>query len=134
MPTIPEALAVAVANQQAGRLDLAEQIYGQILQVEPNHPQTLHLLGLVAHQRGRHEVAVGHLRRAIAIDGRQPHFYNNAGEAYRALGQIDEAVVCYRRALAFRPDFAAAHANLGMRCTPRGTSRRPRPASVARWS
>jgi predicted O-linked N-acetylglucosamine transferase (SPINDLY family) len=114
MSTISEALALAVANQQAGRLDVAEQIYGQILRVEPNHCDALHLLGVLAHQRGRHEVAVSHLRRAIAIDKRQPHFHNNAGEAYRAMGRLDEAAACYRRALALKPDFAAAHANLGI--------------------
>ncbi len=114
MATISQALAVALSNQQAGRLDLAEQIYGRILQVEPNHCDALHLLGLVAHQRGQHEVAVGHLRHALAIDHRQPHIHNNAGEAYRALGQLDNAAACYRRALAMKPDFAAAHANLGI--------------------
>jgi protein O-GlcNAc transferase len=114
MATISQALAVALSNQQAGRLDLAEQIYGRILQVEPNHCDALNLLGLVAHQRGQHEVAIGHLRRSLAIDARQPEVYNNTGEAYRALGQIDNAAACYRRALALNPGFAAAYVNLGI--------------------
>ena len=28
-------------------------------------------------------------------------------------GKLDEALACYRRALALKPDFAAAHNNLG---------------------
>jgi hypothetical protein len=37
MATISEALAMAVQHHQAGRLQAAEQIYRQILAVEPNH-------------------------------------------------------------------------------------------------
>ena len=44
-------------HHQAGRLELAEEIYRRILAVEPNHPDALHLLGVVAHQAGKHDGA-----------------------------------------------------------------------------
>jgi Flp pilus assembly protein TadD len=37
---------------QAGRLNEAEGLYRQILAVDPNHADGLHLLGVMAHQRG----------------------------------------------------------------------------------
>ena len=52
MATISEALAIAVQHHQAGRLQAAEQIYRQILAVEPNHADAIHLLGVIAHQVG----------------------------------------------------------------------------------
>ena len=55
MATIPEALAIAIQHHQAGRLQAAEQIYRQILAVEPNHADAIHLLGVIAHQAGKHE-------------------------------------------------------------------------------
>ena len=58
MATISEALAIAVQHHQAGRLQQAEQIYRNILAVEPNNANAIHLLGLIAYQVGRHEVAV----------------------------------------------------------------------------
>ena len=38
---------------------------------------------------------------------------NDMGIARQSLGQLDEAVSCYRRALQLQPDFAQAHNNLG---------------------
>ena len=58
MATIPEAFAIAIQHHQAGRLQAAEQIYRQILAVEPNHADAIHLLGVIAAQAGKHEDAV----------------------------------------------------------------------------
>ena len=69
MATIPEALAIAIQHHQAGRLQAAEQIYRQILAVEPNHADALHLLGVIASQAGKHEVAVEYIGRAIGLQG-----------------------------------------------------------------
>ncbi|MEN6630373.1 MAG: SEC-C metal-binding domain-containing protein, partial [Sulfuricella sp.] len=45
---VPQTLQAALAHHQAGRLLQAEEIYQQILQAEPNHPEALHLLGMLA--------------------------------------------------------------------------------------
>ncbi len=113
MATIPDALAIAIRHHQDGRLQAAEQLYRQILAVEPDHPDALHLLGVIAQQAGKHEQAVEYIERAIALDANQPLFHNNLGEAYRALRRIPDAIACYRRALQLKPDFAGAHYNLG---------------------
>ena len=114
MATIPEALVLAIQHHQAGRLHAAEQIYRQILQAEPNQPDALHLLGVIAYQVGRHEAAVEYIGRAIGLKAGEAAFHNNLGEAYRALRRIPEAVACYRRALELKPDYAEAHNNLGI--------------------
>ena len=69
MATIPEALAIAIQHHQAGRLQAAEQIYRQILAVEPNHADAWHLLGVIAHQVGKHQIAVEYIGRAIGVKG-----------------------------------------------------------------
>ena len=114
MATISEALAIAVRHHQAGRLQAAEQIYRQILAVEPTHADALHLLGVVANQSGQHATAIECIARAIALRGTEAAFHNNLGEAYRALRRTPEAVARYRRALELKPDFAEAHYNLGL--------------------
>ena len=114
MATISEALAIAVQQHQAGLLQAAEQIYRQILQAEPNHADATHLLGLIAHQVGKHELAAQYITRAIALDAGVAPFHNNLGSAYSALRRIPEAVACFRRALALNPDYAEAHYNLGI--------------------
>src|SRR6267154_686688 len=39
--------------------------------------------------------------------------HNNLGNALGRLGELDEAVASFRRALLLNPDFAEAHSNLG---------------------
>ena len=113
MATISEALAVAIQHHQAGRLQAAEQIYRQILRVEPNHADAWHLLGLMAYQLGKHEAAVPYLRRAIGLKGTESAYHNNLGGVYWALRRIPEAVACYRRAVELKPNYAEALYNLG---------------------
>ncbi len=129
MATISEAFALAIQHHQGGRLQAAEQVYRQILAVEPNHAQAIHLLGVIAHQAGKHDVAVQYITRAIRLQAGTASFHNNLGEAYRALGKISEAVACYRRAVELKPDFAAAHSNLGVALRDRGEAEE----AVACW-
>src|SRR5208282_6423111 len=91
----------------------AEQIYRQIIAVEPNHANALHLLGIVAYQRGKYDAAVEYLTRAIASKGTEPAFHTNLGNAFKAQGKLTEALACHRRALVLQPDFPEAHYNLG---------------------
>ena len=113
MVTISKALAIATEHHQAGRLQTAEQIYRQILQADPNQVDAIHLLGVMASQLGRHEVAVQYIARAIGLKGDTAAFHNNLGEAYRALHRLSDAIACYRQALVLEPDFVNAHYNLG---------------------
>jgi predicted O-linked N-acetylglucosamine transferase (SPINDLY family) len=114
MATISEALAIAIQHHQAGRLQVAEQTYRQILQAEPNHADAWHLLGFIAHQAGKHEVAVESIGRAIRLRGNEATFHHNLGDAFRALRRLPDAVACYRRALELRPDLIESHNNLGL--------------------
>ena len=98
MATISEAMATAIQHHQAGRLQAAEQIYRQVLQVEPRQVDALHLLGVIASQVGRPEVAVEYIGRAIGLKGDVAAFHNNLGGAYQALRRTAEAVAGYRRA------------------------------------
>ena len=114
MATISEALAIAIEHHQAGRLQNAEQIYRQILEVDPDHAEALHLLGVIAHQSGRHEQAIEQIERAIRLNGGRSAFHSNLGEAYRAVQDLPAAIACFRRALQIDPLSAKAVNNLGI--------------------
>jgi len=108
-----EALATAKRRQQQGDLLAAERICRRILQFDPDHADTWHLLGGIAHQAGRHEAAVECLRQLIMSNPGNATYHNNLGTTCAMLGKLDEAVASYRRALDIRPDYAKAHGNLG---------------------
>jgi protein O-GlcNAc transferase len=120
MPTIDEALTFAVQYHQAGQLAQAETLYRQVLQIQPNHADALHLLGVAASQQGRQNEAIHLISQAIAGDGGQAHYHNNLGEAYRLAHRLPEAIACYERARQLQPAFAPALNNLGLALTALG--------------
>jgi tetratricopeptide (TPR) repeat protein len=104
----------ALRYHQTGRLDLAARLYERILTQRGDHPDALHLLGVVALQQGNPERAVELIGRAIAVNPSAAAFHGNLAEAYRALGQLERAVGCCRIALRLQPEFAEAANNLGL--------------------
>ena len=108
-----EVLSLALQHHQAGRLSEAEALYRQILQAQPNHADALHLLGVIAHQVGKHEIAVEYITRAIALNPTAAEYHSNIGEAYRALARLNEAEASFQQALALKPATAEAMNNLG---------------------
>jgi len=113
MATISEALEIAIQHQNGGRLQIAEQIYRQILAVEPNHTDAVYALGLIAFQGGKLDDAVACWRRTVELKPDFAQAHNNLGVAFKRQGKLDEAVACYRRALELKPDYAEARSNLG---------------------
>ena len=112
MPTVDEVLQAALARHNAGQFAAAEQLYGQILGVAPNHADALHLLGVVAHQTGRSQRAVELISQAIALNPTCEGYYLNLGGVHLDAGRVDESIACFRQALQRKPDFAAAYYNL----------------------
>ena len=63
---IPQALQIAAQQIDAGRLPPAEAILRQILDKLPTHAEALHLMGVLAYQAGKAELAVELIGKAIA--------------------------------------------------------------------
>ncbi|MEC5386797.1 tetratricopeptide repeat protein [Uliginosibacterium sp. H3] len=112
--TLDEALAYALELQQQLRLDGAQLIYERILEVAPEHPDVLHFLGVLMHQRGRVDEAIALIARAIALIPDHVPCHINMGNVLAESGRLDEAVAEYLRALSLVPDQADVHNNLGV--------------------
>jgi predicted O-linked N-acetylglucosamine transferase (SPINDLY family) len=104
--------AEAMAHHQAGRVTDAAALYRAILERQPDHADSLHLLGLITADSGDPQGGIALIRRAMAVQpGCAPH-YNSLGLAFRRLGQLDDAVTVYREAAALRPGSAEIQNNL----------------------
>ena len=81
----------ALALQQAGRLDEAEQIYHQLLAADPNHPALLNNLSNILKDTGRIEEATDLCKQAVALDPTNAEIHSS---------------LCYK--LHFHPDYDRA--------------------------
>lgn len=103
----------ALAHHQAGRLQQAETMYRQILVSRPNHPDALHLLGIIALQAGNHGAAVELIGRAVEVKPEIPVYHHSLARALRTSRKLGRAITAYRQAIALNPDLVEAHNDLG---------------------
>jgi len=111
-PVTTSLFAAAFQHFRAGQSAEAERLCRDVLTIDRNHFDSLHLLGIIALRAGRHEAAVELLDRAVAADGRSPECRVNLAQALRALGRLEPAAAQLTQAIALRPDYGAAHRGL----------------------
>ena len=110
---VAEILQKALALHRSANYKSAEQTYLQVLALQPGHFDALHLLGVLARQRGDPTMAIALIRRAIAQDSGQALAWCNLGAALQDLGESEAALAQYEHAILLRPDYALAHNNRG---------------------
>ena len=90
--TVEQALQQAVAHHKAGRLQDAERLYRAILQVQPNHPDANHNLGVLAVQMNQVAAGLPHFKAALEADPAREQYWLSYAEALLATGQAVEAL------------------------------------------
>jgi len=110
---LANSLALGVQYHRAGNIRQAEEIYRQILRQDADHADTLHLLGVLCHQDGRHDIAIDLISKAIRRNPLVPSYHNNMGVVLQAQGRPDAAIESYQEALRVKADYAEAYNNLG---------------------
>lgn len=110
--SIVDAVKMGFEYHQIGDLQMAETIYRQILNVDPNQVDCLHLLGMIAHKAMRHVEAEALIAKATKLMPNAAEIQNNLGEVQRALGKLDDSIKSYRRAIALKRNYVDAVENL----------------------
>ena len=113
-PDLAASLGQALALHQQGRLGEAEAAYRAVLAVAPDHPDALHLLGVMLLQRRDFAAAAETIGRSVALRPIDPAAQGNLGTALLQLGRDVEALAAFDRALALKPDYAEAFNNRGL--------------------
>ncbi|HVT87836.1 MAG TPA: tetratricopeptide repeat protein [Tepidisphaeraceae bacterium] len=111
--SIQQAIELALGHHQSGRLAEAESIYRQVLAAQPNHPDALHLYGVLACQCGQMEVGLELLRRAIVTKPNDAYYISDLGHALLNAGKSRDAIAEFRRALQINPMLAGTWNTLG---------------------
>ena len=114
MAGIAETLQQAIEFQQNGRLDEAQKLCQSLLQIHPNHPSALYLMGTIAYQSCQYSRAREMLEKAVSIQSDVPQYYNTLGLIFEALGELDHAVGNYSQAVSLKHDYPQAYNNMAI--------------------
>ena len=115
-PQINVAPILAHASQchGAGQLTEAEKGYRQVLQSNPEHPDALHLLGVLVGQSNDVQAGINLINKAVQLRPNFPGALLNLGLLLQNNGLIYEAALSYTRAVRLDPKRASAWNNLAI--------------------
>ncbi|HMJ10956.1 MAG TPA: tetratricopeptide repeat protein [Polyangiaceae bacterium] len=101
-----------LALLQVGYWRSGEELFQHALDVAPDNPRLLNLLGMELARRGAVDEAVRHYGRAIELAPSFTKPMNNLGVLLHQRGRTSEAIGLYERLLRIEPDDPKGHANL----------------------
>ncbi|MEZ0373517.1 MAG: tetratricopeptide repeat protein [Candidatus Sericytochromatia bacterium] len=97
---------------QRGELEQARELYQQALDQQPDTPDLIYILGVLASQQGDYARAIAQIQAAIALRHDQPIYHYNLAKAFKASDRLDQAKASFEQALALDPENAKAHFQL----------------------
>jgi tetratricopeptide (TPR) repeat protein len=114
-PTAADAIfGQGLALHRAGRIEDAARFYDDALRRDPDHANSLNLLGTIRVQAGRAEQGVALLERAIRINPNLAESHCVLGIGLDALGRPEAALAAYDRAVGLKPAYVEAHYQRGV--------------------
>ena len=110
---IKETFELAFQNHKNNNLIIAEKLYKEILEKEPNHFGSNFYLGSLSLQNKNFEEAIQWYEKAIKINSNYPDTFNNLGTIYQNLKKYQNAIIYYEKAIKVNPNYPDAFNNLG---------------------
>ena len=112
--TIDQILEKAITAHQEGKLEEAERLYREILEIEPTQLDANNNLGVLLQSSNRLEEAEKSYKKAIELKPDYAEAHYNLGNTLYNLKKFDEAEKSYKKAIELKPDYLGAHQNLGI--------------------
>lgn len=110
---IPAMMLRARTYEAIKNYTLAKQIYNSILDIEPKNTMALERLGTIYYQyEGNMKKAIEIYEKVLEIDRRDIMAHVIIGSSHAILGNVDESLEYYQRAVSHRPRLVEAYINL----------------------
>jgi tetratricopeptide (TPR) repeat protein len=109
-----KSLQAAVEQYQSGNLEQAEIICRDILKVQPDNAEILHLLGLILYKLEDNEHAIKNIQKALKIDPNNADAFFDLGNIFQEEGHIVKAINNYKKAIKLNSNYAEAYNNMGI--------------------
>ena len=111
--TIEETFNLAVKNHQESKTDIAQELYNQVLEIDPNYVNALNNLGVIHQDLGELEKSKECYEKVISIDPNYANAYYNLGNIFKDLEENQKAKECFEKAIKINPNYVDAYNNLG---------------------
>ena len=112
--TIAETFTLAYQNHQKNNFKDAENLYREVLKIDPNHFEANFLLGTLSVQIKKFDNAQQLLQKAIKIRPNNVDANYNLGCVFKELGHLDKAIVYFDKVLNIKTDYIKAYFNRGI--------------------
>ncbi|MGD1910496.1 MAG: tetratricopeptide repeat protein [Rivularia sp. (in: cyanobacteria)] len=110
---VADTLRLAMEHHRSNRLAVAQKAYHQVLALQPNHPEALYGLGVLAQQMGQFQEAEKLLSVSTQVEPNSVKAWFSLGNLHQTQGKLAAAELAYQRAISIRPDAGTIHNNLG---------------------
>jgi len=104
----------AIHHHRKGDIQQAKTIYKRILSEEPDQPDALHGLGMIAYQLKEYDSAINLTEKAIRNRPSIPQFHYNLGIIFIAIKNQERAIRAFKNAVELNPFYPEAYYNLGL--------------------
>ena len=112
--SIENKFTLALQNQKKNKLNIAEKLYKEILEIEPNHLEAICYLATIFAKTMRTNLAKTLFLKANENNPNNPLINNSLGNISLELGESQKALKYYEKAIKLKPDYADSHINLGI--------------------
>jgi hypothetical protein len=112
--TIEETFRLAIQNHSEKKLDIAQELYQQVLKIDPNHLGAHNNLGVIFIKLKEYTEAIHCFNDVLKINPNFVSAYNNLGIILHKQNKYNEAESSYRKAIELKPDYIEAFSNLGV--------------------
>ncbi|MDJ0732528.1 MAG: GNAT family N-acetyltransferase [Nostocaceae cyanobacterium] len=111
--SVAQVLQFAVQHHQANRLTEAEKCYCRVLKAQPDHPDALYRMAMLAQHKGHLQEAEKFLSATLQVQPESANAWFSLGNLHQTQGHFQQAESAYEKAIALRPDAAPIYNNLG---------------------
>ena len=105
---------LAIKNHLERKIDIAQDLYNQVLKINPNYADAHNNLGAIFNSLGEVKKAKECYEKAIEINPNYADAYNNLGAIFKELEENTKAKNCFEKAIESNPNHTFALNNLGV--------------------
>jgi TolB-like protein len=107
--------SIGLSQVQQGNISAAAEAFQRAIKLAPNDAMAYHWYGdMLLTRSARPEEALPLLQRARELDPLSPIVNVTLGEVLETVGEFDEALAQYRKAMEIEPDYPGAYYLIGM--------------------